>query len=207
MWFSTASIITRCCCEGSGTCILLAPPIAGCGTSPSPPISLLVSMMTTRLCNSSLSTLAISRITVVLPTPGLPKKRIELGESTISRIMSTCPVTALPTRQVRPTIAPRRLRIAEIRCSVPSTPARLSPPKSPSADAACSKSSCVITSSRRYSPPFFPPKKRASGRRPRSNTTSSSSERCGWQATCLLIFSGSTHSNESRSSRTITEPS
>mmetsp|Transcript_10336 Transcript_10336/g.43999 ORF Transcript_10336/g.43999 Transcript_10336/m.43999 type:complete len:215 (+) Transcript_10336:866-1510(+) len=49
VWFSTASIITRCCCEGSGTCMRRAPPMAGCGTSPSPPISLLVSMITTRL--------------------------------------------------------------------------------------------------------------------------------------------------------------
>ena len=40
--------ITLCCCEGSGTCMRRAPPMAGCGTSPSPPISLEVSTMTTR---------------------------------------------------------------------------------------------------------------------------------------------------------------
>jgi hypothetical protein len=43
MWFSTASTMTRCCCDGSGTCMRRAPPMAGCGTSPSPPISLEVS--------------------------------------------------------------------------------------------------------------------------------------------------------------------
>lgn len=46
MWFSTASIMTWCCKDGSLTCSLLAPPIAGCGISPSPPISLLVSTIT-----------------------------------------------------------------------------------------------------------------------------------------------------------------
>mmetsp|Transcript_2730 Transcript_2730/g.5641 ORF Transcript_2730/g.5641 Transcript_2730/m.5641 type:complete len:218 (+) Transcript_2730:266-919(+) len=77
MWFSTASIITRCCWEGSGTCMRLAPPIAWCGTSPSPPISLDVSTMTTRLCSSSDSTRANSRMTVVFPTPGRPKNKRE----------------------------------------------------------------------------------------------------------------------------------
>lgn len=46
MWFSTASIMTLCCMDGSGTCILLAPPIAACGIFPSPAISLLVSTIT-----------------------------------------------------------------------------------------------------------------------------------------------------------------
>lgn len=58
-----------------------------------------------------------------------------------------CPVTARPTRQVSPTTAPLRLRMAEMRCSVPSTPARLSPPKSPSAASACARSSLVICES------------------------------------------------------------
>ena len=49
MWFSTASIMTACCAVGVGTCIRRARPIAGCGMSPSPAISLLVSTMTTRL--------------------------------------------------------------------------------------------------------------------------------------------------------------
>jgi hypothetical protein len=35
------------------TCMRRAPPMAGCGTSPSPPISLEVSTITTRLCSSS----------------------------------------------------------------------------------------------------------------------------------------------------------
>ena len=71
--------MTLCCMLGSGTCMRRAPPMAGWGTSPSPPISLEVSTITTRLWSSSDSTRAISRITVVLPTPGLPRKRTELG--------------------------------------------------------------------------------------------------------------------------------
>ena len=48
LWFSTASIITSCCREGWATCMRRARPTAGWGTSPSPPISLEVSTMTTR---------------------------------------------------------------------------------------------------------------------------------------------------------------
>ena len=40
MWFSTASIITSCCSDGVRTCIRRALPMAGCGMSPSPAISL-----------------------------------------------------------------------------------------------------------------------------------------------------------------------
>lgn len=40
------------------TCMRRALPMAGCGTSPSPPISLEVSTMTTRLCSSSGGTVA-----------------------------------------------------------------------------------------------------------------------------------------------------
>ncbi len=140
---------------GSGTCIRLAPPIAGCGTSPSPPISFDVSTITTRLCSSSASTRAISRMTVVLPTPGRPRNRIELGTSRMSRMSEMWPVTALPTRQVRPMTAPRRLRIAEMRWSVPWTPARLSPPNSPTARSAAARSSAVTSASRRNSRPAF----------------------------------------------------
>jgi hypothetical protein len=60
MWFSTASIMTWCCRAASGTCMRRAPPMAGCGTSPSPPISFEVSTMTTRRPRSSDSTRAIS---------------------------------------------------------------------------------------------------------------------------------------------------
>ena len=38
MWFSTASIITRCCSAGRATCMRPARPMPGCGTSPSPAI-------------------------------------------------------------------------------------------------------------------------------------------------------------------------
>ena len=177
VWFSTASIITLCCCEGSGTCIRRAPPMAGCGTSPSPPISLLVSMITTRLPWRSLKTRASSRMTVVFPTPGRPRnKMLSLPSASRSSIMSTCPFSARPTRQVRPTTEPERLRMAEMRCSVPAMPARLSPPKSPIAAIAASKSPRVTGSARRHwlGAPFA---KRASGQRPRSSTTSSRSPR------------------------------
>lgn len=39
--------MTLCCRDGSGTCMRRAPPMAGCATSPSPPISFEVSTMTT----------------------------------------------------------------------------------------------------------------------------------------------------------------
>ena len=54
--------------------------------------------------------------------------------------MSLWPVLARPTLQVRPTTRPLRFLIAEIRCRVPGTPARLSPPKSPIVSSAASKS-------------------------------------------------------------------
>ena len=41
------------------------------------------------------------------------------------------PGMVLPTRHVRPTTRPARLRMAEMRCSVRLMPARLSPPNSP----------------------------------------------------------------------------
>lgn len=39
----------------------------------------LLTTITTRLCSSSDSTRAISRMTVVLPTPGRPRNSTELG--------------------------------------------------------------------------------------------------------------------------------
>mmetsp|Transcript_36946 Transcript_36946/g.94487 ORF Transcript_36946/g.94487 Transcript_36946/m.94487 type:complete len:280 (+) Transcript_36946:878-1717(+) len=206
MWFSTASIMTRCCWLGSGTCIRRAEPMAGCGTSPSPPISLEVSTMTTRFRKSSLSTRAISRITVVLPTPGRPRKRMLSLASSRSWTISMCPVTARPTRQVRPTTFPLRLRMQLIRCKVPSTPARLSPPNSPKASQAASRSSQDTSSSHRISDSPSP-RKRASGRRPMSRMTSSRVERCGWLITRSRMRGGKTPIIASMSSCTITLPS
>ncbi len=54
-----------------------ARPTAGCGISPSPPISLEVSTITTRLLSAS--TRAASRSMVVLPTPGRPSKQDALA--------------------------------------------------------------------------------------------------------------------------------
>jgi hypothetical protein len=50
---------------------------------------------------------------------------------TRSTTISAEPAIARPTRHVSPTTLPARLRIAEMRCSVLSMPARLSPPNSP----------------------------------------------------------------------------
>ena len=87
--------------------------------------------MITRLRRSSARTRATSRSIVVLPTPGRPSIRMLLPDSTMSRMMAMVPKTARPTRQVSPTMRPARLRMAEMRCSVRSMPARLSSPNSP----------------------------------------------------------------------------
>ncbi len=91
MWFSTASIITSCCSDGVRTCIRRALPMAGCGMSPSPAISLQVSTTTTRLPMSSASTRAASRSIVVLPMPGRPMIRIDFPVSTKSLMISMVP--------------------------------------------------------------------------------------------------------------------
>mmetsp|Transcript_814 Transcript_814/g.2206 ORF Transcript_814/g.2206 Transcript_814/m.2206 type:complete len:279 (+) Transcript_814:1764-2600(+) len=130
VWFSTASIITRCCCDVLATCMRRDRPIPTCATSPSPPISLLVSTITTLRNASSARMREISRIAVVFPTPGRPSNSTECPSSTISLTISALPSTASPTRQVMPTIFPARFLMAEIRCSVPSMPDRLSSAKS-----------------------------------------------------------------------------
>ena len=89
MWFSTASIITACCRAGVLTCMRRARPMAGCGMSPSPAISLEVSTTTTRLVSAR--TRATSRSMVVLPTPGLPRSSMLLPDSTMSPMMSMVP--------------------------------------------------------------------------------------------------------------------
>mmetsp|Transcript_66386 Transcript_66386/g.110923 ORF Transcript_66386/g.110923 Transcript_66386/m.110923 type:complete len:276 (+) Transcript_66386:1904-2731(+) len=203
MWFSTASIMTRCCSCGDWTCMRRAEPMAGWGMSPSPPISFEVSTITTRILYTSDSCRATSRKTVVLPTPGGPRKRMEVGVSKRSLMMSTRPEVARPTRQVSPIMPPNRLRMALMRCSVPGRPARLSPPKAPRRRSAVSSSSAVTIFSRRLSSPLTPPK-RAKGCRPRSNTTSSRLERLGWLASVARTSFGSTCSSDSMSSSTCT---
>ncbi len=131
MWFSTASIITSCWRLGVRTCIRRALPIAGCGMSPSPAISFEVSTTTTRLRCSSARTRAASRSIVVLPMPGRPMIRIDFPVSMKSAMISIVPYTARPMRSVSPTTFPFRLRIALIRWSVRSMPARLSSPNVP----------------------------------------------------------------------------
>ena len=66
----------------------------------------------------------MQRSMVVLPTPGRPRINRLLPSSTRSWMMSRVPYTARPTRQVSPTMSPRRLRIAEMRCRVRSRPPR-----------------------------------------------------------------------------------
>ncbi len=170
LWFSTASIITSCWRSGWLTCMRRARPMAGCGTSPSPPISLEVSTITTRLLSAS--TRAASRSMVVLPTPGGPIISTLCPLSTRSWMMSIVPYTARPTRQVMPTISPRRLRMAEMRCSVRSMPARLSASKAPTPATTLSSSTRVTS---RSASGTSPETKRAVGIRPRSSTISSSS--------------------------------
>ena len=115
IWFSTASIITSCCFVGDGTCILRALPIALCGMSPSPAISLEVSTTITRFPASSANTLATSLNIVVFPTPGLPRSNTLSPERIKSSIIFIVPYTALPTLKVIPTIFPARFLIAEMR--------------------------------------------------------------------------------------------
>mmetsp|Transcript_11134 Transcript_11134/g.20951 ORF Transcript_11134/g.20951 Transcript_11134/m.20951 type:complete len:326 (-) Transcript_11134:111-1088(-) len=208
MWFSTASTMMWCCFEGSGTCILLAFPMAGWGMSPSPPISFEVSTITTLLCISSAKTRAISLTTVVFPTPGLPSKSIEQGFSASRRslIISTCPVTARPTLHVKPTTPPVLFLMALMRWRVPAIPALLSPPKSPTLSIAATRSSVVITSSRKISSQFMP-KNLALGLLPKSITISSKLALSGWHANGSLRSAGSTCNIVSRSSLTKTEPS
>src|SRR5690348_1077845 len=174
-----------------------ARPMPGCGTSPSPAISLLVSTTTTRLPSSSAKTRAASRKSVVLPTPGRPRIRIERPCSTTSRISATVPWMARPTRQVRPTTWPRRLRMALMRCSVRSMPARLSSPNAPIRPTTSSRSCIEIGVSLKITSRSG---NRPSGRRPRSKTISRRSPRsCIW-AMASRTRGGSTASRASRSS-------
>ena len=113
------------------TCIRRAEAIPGCGTSPSPAISLEVSITTTLLWAASASILEMSLMAVVFPTPGRPSNSIDLPDSTTSAAMFALPAIALPTRQVKPTICPSLLRMQLIRCRHLLIPARLSPPNSP----------------------------------------------------------------------------
>lgn len=68
---------------------------------------------------------------VVFPTPGGPISNNEAPALTKSLNKLALPDTALPTRQVKPIIAPFLFLIALIRCKVLLIPARLSIAKSP----------------------------------------------------------------------------
>ena len=131
MWFSTASIMTRCCRSGCATCMRRARPMPACGMSPSPAISFDVSTTTTRRSSSLAKTRAISRSIVVLPTPGGPSSSRLHREATMSATTCVVPCSARPGRMVSPTMLPERLRSAEKRCSVRAIPARLSAVKAP----------------------------------------------------------------------------
>ena len=187
IWFSTASIITWCWFWGLATCILRDLPIDGCGKSPSPAISLEVSIIITRLPISSDKTRAISLIDVVLPTPGRPKINIDFCFSKRSRITLTVPKTALPIRQVKPIMLPCRFRIELIRWSVLSIPARLSPLNLPNFFIIWSKSCQTIIRYDKYSVSLA---KRTSGRRPRSKTISINDSCLGCFSRGLRIKSG-----------------
>ena len=159
-------------------------PIEGCGKSPSPAISFDVSIIMTRFFIES--TRAISRIAVVLPTPGRPKSKIDFCCSKRSRIILTVPNTARPIRHVKPITLPRRLRKELILWRVFSIPARLSPLNLPNRLSVISKSCQTIVLYERYSDPS---KNLASGRRPISKTTSVKDAFCGWFSNEDLIKS------------------
>ena len=165
--------------------------------SPSPAISFEVSTTTTRLPMSSARTRAASRSIVVLPMPGRPMIRIDFPVSTKSLMISMVPKTARPIRQVSPTILPFRLRMALIRWSVRSMPARLSSPNVPMCSTTKAMSASVISRSSRLTSESG---KRASGRRPRSMTTSMRANRSGRAWTAATISGGSDESRASRSS-------
>ena len=106
------------------------------------------------------------------------------------------PYTARPTLSVSPMASPRRFRIADMRCSVRSMPARLSSPNSPmreivyrmSSDDTSDAPSGTLCS-----------RKRASGSRPRSRTTSSSWSRSSLPANGSRMSAGSLSIRTSRS--------
>mmetsp|Transcript_4481 Transcript_4481/g.11779 ORF Transcript_4481/g.11779 Transcript_4481/m.11779 type:complete len:215 (-) Transcript_4481:8-652(-) len=108
VWFCTHSTITEACALGVGTMRRLACPTQGWGRSPSPAISLDVSMITTLFLSAR--TRVTSRMAVVLPLPGSPRNRMEGGIVSLllgwfrsrSAIMAALPETCRPTRKVRP---------------------------------------------------------------------------------------------------------
>jgi len=177
----------------------LAWPMAGWGISPSPAISFEVSMMTTRFLVLSASTRAASRSMVVLPTPGRPSSRMFCPDSMRSAIMSTMPKTARPTLQVRPTMSPWRLRIAEMRWRVRSMPALLSVVNSPMR-ATTKAMSFWSTSLQLTTISLWG--KRASGGEPRSSTISRSSFSPDCSRRGSRMCGGSTSRRASRSSAT-----
>mmetsp|Transcript_5330 Transcript_5330/g.6607 ORF Transcript_5330/g.6607 Transcript_5330/m.6607 type:complete len:321 (+) Transcript_5330:653-1615(+) len=146
VWFWTHSTMTPAWASSDGTIIRRARPMQGCGTSPSPAISLLVSTMQTLL--SMASSRVASRTMVVFPLPGSPRNRmLRSSPNSRSEIMSALPLTCLPTRIVRPITSPLRFLMPEIRCSCCSNPARLSLPKPPSLSSTASMSPIPITRS------------------------------------------------------------
>ena len=124
--------------------------------------------------------------------------RTLLPDSTRSLMISIVPNTARPMRAVRPTILPLRLRIALMRWSVRSMPARLSSPNEPMWSMTYWMSSSVTSRSSSTSSP--PPPKRASGARPRSITTSIRSRSAGSARSRSPISGGRATSSASRSS-------
>jgi hypothetical protein len=111
-----------------------------------------------------------------LADPGRPMIRIDFPVSTKSLMISIVPNTARPIRHVSPTILPFRFRIALIRWSVRSMPARLSSPNEPMCSTTNAMSSSTTSRSSRLTSASG---KRPSGRRPRSMTTSIRADRSG----------------------------
>mmetsp|Transcript_14155 Transcript_14155/g.48784 ORF Transcript_14155/g.48784 Transcript_14155/m.48784 type:complete len:229 (+) Transcript_14155:492-1178(+) len=177
LWFSTASLRISAWSPGRDTGIHRAEPIEGCGESPSPAISHVLSTTTTLRDSWSLSRRESSLSTVVFPTPGLPTSSTLLcrPSSTRKRAMrSTVPCTTRPILAATPmTRSGWKLGcvITLRRCSVPSIPLRLwlGPPSSANMLANRSRSAASHADSvmkTRRVPPLLASWNTASARRP-----------------------------------------
>ena len=154
-----------------------------------------------------------------MPTPGGPSNSTELDSSELTKSLhnSAAPLTARPTRHVKPITVPLLFLIIEIRCKVPSIPARLSPPTSPSKLTASSMSSMVIfelsasqTSnffrlSFEYNGSAGPSGNLAKGTLPTSMTTSMSSSFLSCLCNCSRILDGNTRKSMFNSFSSVTK--
>mmetsp|Transcript_83055 Transcript_83055/g.235299 ORF Transcript_83055/g.235299 Transcript_83055/m.235299 type:complete len:209 (-) Transcript_83055:201-827(-) len=155
-----------------------ARPTAGWAASPQPAISPVGSTTTVERVLAVIS--AQARRSVVLPTPGGPRKSTESEPRTMSATSCALSRECRPTRMVRITTSPAAFLVAETRCSVPSMPARSWRLKEPlPIRASTCRTSALLTSEQ---PPRYwilslaspGARQRTSGGRPMPSTTSTS---------------------------------